>query len=182
MMTPLETTLEARINMAKLPLNSRLNFKLDKKQNWLKDILLEMNENAKDRTPEEWLNETEITLELELMKCFKGEIGEYLLVTGHLEASYATECVRTLKPMKENLTADFKSCFAPEALLSSEEYAETGEIWTDNHTWELYGYERHHVELFEMVREQAYLNYNYYPRIDADGPLNLDFPGDKSRQ
>lgn len=180
-MKPLiDTKLDATVNLAKLPLNAKLSFKLDKSQSWLSDILVEMNENAHDRSAEEWLAETEIVVELELMKGFKGEIGEYLLAEGTIRATYATECVRTLKPMKDHLEAPFKACFVPTKLVESEEYAETGEIWLDGKVWDIYGYERHQVPFSEMLHEQAFINYNYYPRLDADSPLDLDAANDET--
>lgn len=180
MKTHIDTKLDATVNLAKLPLNSKLSFHLDKSQPWLRDILVEMNENAHDRTADEWLAETDISVDLELLKGFKGEIGEYLLAEGTIRATYATECVRTLKPMKETIEGPFKACFAPTKLVESEEYAETGEIYMDGKVWDIYGYERYQIPLSEMIHEQAFINYNYYPRLDAEGPLPLDSSNDET--
>ncbi len=182
MMNPLQNTLEAQVNMVRMPQNSTLTFKVDKNTAWVADILKELNEKATDKSPEEWLQETDLTVDITLKKCFKGELGEYLLAKGNISATYATECIRTLQPMKESFSAEFNTCFAAENVLESEEYAETGEIWVDGETRELYAHKRNLANIAEMIHEQAFLNYNHYPRLDADGPLNLDIPSDKPRQ
>lgn len=180
MQTPL--SLERKVTISKLPNNSWVKHQLDKSTEWLAELLKEMNENATIAPVHILLSQTSIDVTIELMRKFKGEVGEYVLARGTIEATYATECVRTLRPMQEKLSAEFKTCFVPESVLKSEEYAETSEIWLDGETWELYGYDKNQIDLAEMVHEQAYLNYNYYPRIDADAPLNLGTPGDKPRQ
>ncbi len=179
---PAPLSLERQLALTKLPNNSWVSFQIDKSTDWLKELLQEMNENATIAPAHIILSQTSIELKIELMRKFKGEIGEYVLARGCVEATYATECVRTLRPMQEKLKTEFKSCFAPEALLKSEEYAETSEIWLDGDTWELYAYTKNQLDIAEMVHEQAYLSYNYYPRIDAEAPLNEDLPDDKTRQ
>ncbi|MBY0517406.1 MAG: DUF177 domain-containing protein [Bacteriovoracaceae bacterium] len=182
MKNPLENHLESNLNISKLPINATVTHSLDKSAPWVKAILVELNENASEKTPEEWILETDINIRIELTKKFKGEIGEYLLVKGTVDANYATECVRTLKTMKDSVHAEFNTCFAPEAVLQSEEYAETGEIWIDGETRDLYGYKKNHVELNEMIHEQIYMNYNTYPKLDADSPLDGTIDADKMRQ
>jgi len=174
-------SLEAKITISKLPTNSWVSYEADKTTPWMSELLKEMNENTKIAPPHILLSQTSIELKLELNKKFKGEIGEYVLARGHVAATYATECVRTLRPMQEKLAADIKACFVAEDVLQSEEYAETSEIWLDGETWELYPYAKNQVDIAEMIHEQAYLNYNYYPRIDADSPLATDVPGNKPR-
>ncbi len=183
MNAPLEITLDAKLNLAKIGLNTVIKARATKETPWLLDLLKELNEKASALLPASVvLAQSQIELVSEITKRFKGEIGEYLLVKGTLTATYATECVRTLKPMTESLSAEFKVCFAPKALLESEEYAESAEIWTDNDTWELYGYERHQIDIAEMVHEQAYLNYNYYPRIEEEKALDEAGPDDEPLQ
>lgn len=161
----------AEINLIKLPNNTKFEFEFDKETEWVKDILLELNENATDKTPEKFLLETELVLLGEVEKKNKLDMGEYLLIRGQIEADYATECVRTLKPMKVELTIPFKVVFIDESLATSELFAEIDETWVENDTYEIYFYNKRTVNFQEMIHEQIFLNYDQYPVLDADAKL-----------
>ena len=178
----LENSLDARYTITKMAKDAWVSYTADKNVAWVADLLREMNEHATTHTSDAHFANSVIHLSVELSRKYKGEIGEYVLARGTIRATYDTECVRTLQPMQESLTAEFKTCFVPTTVTQSEEYAETGEIWLDGDTWDMYAYEKNQIDVSEMIHEQAFLNYNYYPRLDADGPLDADLPSDKSRQ
>jgi uncharacterized metal-binding protein YceD (DUF177 family) len=161
----------AEINLIKLPSNAVFEFEFDQDTEWVKDILIELNENATDKTPEMYLKETQLVLLGEVEKKNSIEMGEYLLIKGQIEADYATECVRTLKPMKVELTIPFKVVFIDESLATSELFAEIDETWVENDTYEIYFYNKRTVNFQEMIHEQIFLNYNQYPVLDADAKL-----------
>jgi uncharacterized metal-binding protein YceD (DUF177 family) len=166
----------AEVNISKIPMDAWVKHELSNKDSeWLTELLKELNENATTKSPEAWLDETHVNLKLSWIKHFKGEMGEYLLVKCAIESHYATECVTTLQPMNMDLKVEFQAAFVPQKIVDSEEYQETSEIWLDGETWELYGYSKNMIQLFEMVHEQVYLNYDYYPRLDAkqDEPSEL---------
>lgn len=161
----------AEINLIKLPSNAAFEFEFDQDTEWVRDILIELNENATDKTPEMYLKETQLVLLGEVEKKNSLEMGEYLLVKGQIEADYATECVRTLKPMKIELTIPFKIVFIDESLATSDLFAEIDETWVENDTYEIYFYNKRTVNFQEMIHEQIFLNYNQYPVLDADAKL-----------
>lgn len=161
----------AQINLIKLPMNTRYEYEFDENTDWVKNILIELNENASEKTPEEWLKETNLVVFGEVEKKTKPEMGEFLLVTGTIEADYATECVRTLKTMKKELDVPFKICFVDESYASSELFADADETWVDNEVYELYFYDKRMVNLQEMIHEQVFLNYDQYPVLDAESKL-----------
>jgi uncharacterized metal-binding protein YceD (DUF177 family) len=94
-----ENKVAAQINLIKLPANTVFEFELDEETDWVKDMLIEMNEHATDKKPEVYLKETSLFISGEIEKKNKVEMGEFLIATGTIEAEYATECVRTLKPI-----------------------------------------------------------------------------------
>ena len=98
-------------------------------------------------------------------------MSEFLLVTGTIEATYATECVRTLKPMKVELEIPFKVIFIDETLATSDLFADIDETWVENDTYEIYFYNKRTVNFMDMIHEQIFLNYNQYPVLDADAKL-----------
>lgn len=164
----------ATINLVKLPQNNTFEFNFDQDADWVKDILLELNENAKEKSPEEYLKETYLRVSGEVTKKHRVEMGEYLLLEGNIEALYATECVRTLKPMTLNLEIPVKICFVDEELSESELFQDQDETFVDNQMWELYFYNKRIVDLKEVIHEQVFLNYEQYPVLDADSPLIMD--------
>jgi uncharacterized metal-binding protein YceD (DUF177 family) len=168
----------SKINLIKLPANNPFLFELDSETDWVKEFLLEMNENASEKTPEEYLNDTSIFISGEMEKKNKPDLGEFLLVKGTIEADYVTECVRTLKPMTVQLDVPFKIIFVDESLATSELFAEIDETFVENDVYEIYFYNKRTVEFQEMLHEQIFLNYNQYPVLDAESKLDGVDSGD----
>ncbi len=168
----------SKINLIKLAANHPIVFELDSETEWVKEFLIEMNENAKEKTPGEYLNETSIFISGEMEKKNKPDLGEFLLVKGTIEADYVTECVRTLKPMTVQLDVPFKVIFVDESLATSELFAEIDETYVENDVYEIYFYNKRTVEFQEMLHEQIFLNYNQYPVIDAESKLDGVDSGD----
>jgi uncharacterized metal-binding protein YceD (DUF177 family) len=166
-----ENKVSAQINLIKLPLNTAYTFELDQSADWVKDILIEMNENATEKTPEAYLAETKLVITGEIEKKNRVEMNEFLLVNGNIQAEYATECVRTLKPMKVNLEIPLKVCFIDESMATSELFADIDETYVENDIYEIYFYQKRTVNFQEMLHEQIFLNYNQYPVLDADAKL-----------
>jgi uncharacterized metal-binding protein YceD (DUF177 family) len=168
----------SKINLIKLAANNPILFELDSETDWVKEFLVEMNENASEKTPDEYLNETSIFISGEMEKKNKPDLGEFLLVKGTIEADYVTECVRTLKPMTVQLDVPFKVIFVDESLATSELFAEIDETYVENDVYEIYFYNKRTVEFQEMLHEQIFLNYNQYPVLDAESKLDGVDSGD----
>ena len=166
-----DSKISAQIPLIKLAANAKFEFEFDKTTEWVKEILMELNENASDKTPEAYLNETELFITGEAEKKNKQDINEILTVHGTIEAKYATECVRTLKPMKVELNIPFKVCFIDESLATAEQFADIDETYVDNDVYEIYFYSKRTVDFQEMIHEQVFLNYDQYPILDADAKL-----------
>jgi uncharacterized metal-binding protein YceD (DUF177 family) len=162
----------AKINLVKLPANNPILFELDTETNWVKEFLLEMNENATEKSPEAYLDETSLFISGEIEKKTKNDMGEFLIVKGTIEADYATECVRTLKPMTVQLDIPFKVVFIDEALATSELFAEIDETYIENDVYEIYFYSKRTVDFQEMLHEQIFLHYDQYPVLDAESKLS----------
>jgi uncharacterized metal-binding protein YceD (DUF177 family) len=166
-----ENKVGATINLIKLAANTAFDFEIDQNTDWVLEILKEMNENATEKTPEAYLKETNLVIFGDIEKKNKQDMNEILLVKGHIEADYVTECVRTLKPMKIQLNVPFKICFVDESLATTELFKDIDETWVDNDTYEIYFYTKRTVDFQEMIHEQIFLNYNQYPVLDADAKL-----------
>jgi uncharacterized metal-binding protein YceD (DUF177 family) len=161
----------AQINLIKLPSNTKYEFELDEETSWLKQILEELNQNAIEAGLEDLLKKSGINLTGSLEKKNKEDMGEFLLISGNLDLTYATECVRTLKPMIMKLSVPFNVCFLDETLGTSEMFAETDQTWVENIVYEVYYYNKRIVNFQEMLHEQVFLNYDQYPVLDAESKL-----------
>lgn len=161
----------AKINLIKIAANNPILFELDQDTDWVGEFLNEMNENATSKSPKELEEETAIFISGTIEKKNKPDMGEFLLVTGTVEANYSTECVRTLKPMTVELDVNFKVAFIDESLATSELFAGLDETYVENDVYEIYFYNNRTVELQEMLHEQIFLNYNQYPILDAESKL-----------
>lgn len=161
----------SKINLIKLASNTKFEFELGQETDWVREMLIELNENGSDKTPEEYLEETSLYVYGEMEKKTKPDMGEFLLIKGTIQADYVTECVRTLKPMTIELDVPFKVCFIDETYATSELFAEVDETFVENEVYEIYFYNKRTVEFQEMVHEQLFLNYNQYPVLDADVAL-----------
>ena len=160
-----------KINLIKLPANQPIEFELDQETDWVREFLMEMNENATEKSPEGNLEDTSIFIFGSIEKKNKPDMGELLLVKGTIQADYVTECVRTLKPMTVELDVPFKVVFVDEALATSELFAEIDETYVENDVYEIYFYNKRTVDFQEMLHEQIFLNYDQYPVLDADSKL-----------
>ena len=161
----------AKINLIKLPANNPILFELDDSTDWVREFLMEMNENASEVSPEEYLEETFLTITGEIEKKNKIDMGEFMIAKGTIKAEYATECVRTLKPMTMELEVPFKVVFIDESLATTELFADLDETYVENDVYEIYFYTKRTVDFQEMLHEQIFLNYEQYPILDADSKL-----------
>jgi uncharacterized metal-binding protein YceD (DUF177 family) len=161
----------AKINLIKLPANNPILFELDDSTDWVREFLMEMNENASEVSPEEYLEETFLTITGEIEKKNKIDMGEFMIAKGTIKAEYATECVRTLKPMTMELEVPFKVVFIDESLATTELFANLDETYVENDVYEIYFYTKRTVDFQEMLHEQIFLNYEQYPILDADSKL-----------
>jgi len=158
-------------NITKFPVGKTFDVKIDDNTVWVKDILLELNQDADEKNPQQYLEETSIELELEIVKKFKNELSEYFLVTGEIHTRYKTKCVKTLKDMTMDLTVDLKACFIDLSLEDIDQFKDQTETFIDNDLYELYFYSERKITLKEVVSELIYLNLDQYPSLDASDDM-----------
>jgi len=173
-----ENKVDGKLNIKKLPINATKYYRLDHKQDWMLDLLLELCENMENKELEHVLSRASINADLEIMKKFNPEYGDYLLVNIQLHANYVTQCVRTLEEMDESVDIDVRASFMSSHLEKTEIFQDQTEMFDSGHMHELYFYDKGIVDLVEMVHEQIYLNVNEYPVKDEDAPL----PGSGTQQ
>jgi uncharacterized protein len=167
-------SLNGKLNIAKLPLNTTQEYHLNKDSQWVQELLAELNENATTKDTSDYLHDSFLNIDLKITKKFKGSLGEYILVEGKVDTEYFTECIRTLDEMTEELEFEFRAAFIDDVHEDEPEYHEETEIYLENDMYELYFYKNRTANLKEMVHELIYLYINQYPIKDAATPLNTD--------
>ena len=160
------------LNIVKFPKTSCQEYKLNEEIQWVKDILLELNENAESKLPEEYLEDSHLNVNLKIEKKFKPSYGEYLILSGNLDTIYHTQCVRTLQEMKEAFEIEFKACFIDNSHEENDELTDQVDIFIDGDVHELYFYENRMANIKLLIHEQVFLNMNQYPVSDYDAELS----------
>lgn len=160
--------LAANLNVRKMRSGLWLDYSLNKNVDWIKELLIELNENApKDYTEEQKLQNSELNIDIKLKKTNRGSIGDYMLCQIRLTGNFNTLCVKTGTPITEKLDFEVKICFLPFELEHEEEYKEQTEYFTDGEVYELYFLNKNwEAPLQETIHEQLYLNIDFYPSID----------------
>lgn len=167
-----DKNIKGMLNVTRFPLNAKQNYELNEEVPWVKSILLELNENAESKLPEEYLESSFIHLNIDIEKKFKASYGEYILLSGSLTTEYYTQCVRTLTEMKDDLEIEFKACFIDNTHEENEELQDQVDIFMDGEVYELYFYVNRLADIRLLIHEQIYLNYNQYPVSDYDAELS----------
>ncbi|MBD65740.1 MAG: hypothetical protein CME62_11070 [Halobacteriovoraceae bacterium] len=166
-----ENRLNNPLGIHKLPLNNTKYYELNQEQDWANQLLEELNSDDSGFILEAMKNKTSIQINLELNKKHKRDLGEYVIATGELYVKYATQCVRTLEGMFEELNLEIKAGFISADLADSEQFQDQSEAFLDNDVYELYFYEKNQLNIAEMLHEHIQLNINQYPVKNPDTPL-----------
>ena len=166
-----ENRLSSTVSITKYAQGQEKYYKLDKTQDWLEKLLKELNEKADEKTPEEYLSETSLDVELTLKKIFNSQEGEILLCKAQLDAHYVTQCIRTLEPMHKEFSLEIKACFLDGVLQAEDAYEDQLETFQDGDTFDLYFHDNKIADLAKMTHEQVFLNLDQYPVKDPDTEL-----------
>ncbi|MCO4754333.1 MAG: DUF177 domain-containing protein [Bacteriovoracaceae bacterium] len=177
-----ENSLEAKVNITRYAPDRTYEVKLNQSEEWIREVLMELNEKATSRNPEDYLGETDLRVSLKLTKKNNPTFGHVLLVKGKVEAEFMTECVRTLQEMKDSVEAEFSACFIENIFAEEEEYADQVELFIENELYDLHFYELNRANIKEMLHEVIFLNINQYPVACHDTPLEYNDEGNSTKQ
>lgn len=168
--------------VTKFPMDTEQDYELDESQPWVRDILIELNENADTKLPEEYIQDSYVRVDLKIEKKFNSTYGEYLILSGSVATEYFTQCIRTLKEMKDSMEVEFKACYLDSVNEKNEELADQVDIYMDGEVRELYFYDKRIADIKLLIHEQIYLNYNQYPVLDNDADLGLNEASTATKQ
>jgi uncharacterized protein len=171
MTTKAENKLDGKLNLNKFPASTTKFYELNHEQDWLKTLLLELSEKVEEKSIEEKMASTNISAEFEIIKKFKQEYGDYILIKGHVIANYLAQCVRTLEWMDETVEIEVQVAFLAGHLEKTEAFQDLLEIYETGDMYELYYFQKGIADIEEMIHEQIFLHVNQYPIKDSEAPL-----------
>lgn len=158
--------LNAIINTRKMRTNTWLTYTLDKNCQWVKELLLELNENNFELSDDENLATSHLTMNIKLKKANKGSIGDYVLCDLQVDADFNTLCVKSGASMKDQLKFEVKMCFLSENLSTQEGFIDQTDYFTDGEVYELYYLNKNsEAPLKDAIHEQLVLNLDLYPTV-----------------
>jgi uncharacterized protein len=161
------------INIAKLAVDQEHEIELDKSQDWVCELLRELNEKANSHPDEYYIANSSLNVKMKYKRVSSPTFGDTLCAWGTVETNFFTECVRTLQEMNDSLTCDFIICFVENHFAEDQDYEDQTEVFINNDIHDMHFYELNKADLKEMLHEVIYLNINQYPVADYDTPLEV---------
>lgn len=159
---------DSNINILNMKPNEEESYNLNKSQDWIRDLLIELNEKMSERTQDQYLADSELDLQIRLKRVHNQPFGNVLLIKGELNLTFFTECVKTLKEMQDHLNLEFKACFVPNHFAEDDEYADLDEVFIENDVYDVHFAVNNQANLKEMIHELIYLNIDQYPSLEKD--------------
>lgn len=151
------------INFSRIIPNRVYDYKLNKDQDWVRELLLELSEKVSLMTEKMKLDQGFLTIELKLQKKYKQDYGQFLLCEGKIHTEFFTECVKTLATMKDHLEVEFRSVFLDQSCEELPEFKDQDEAYFDQNLYDIFYFERNRIPIKDMLHEVIYLNINSYP-------------------
>jgi len=150
------------------PLNQIFEFSLDKKNNWVKEILLELIGSEPEGGIQNALENSTLNLNFSLQKLNSSRHDTYFVLSGQLNLNYQTECIKSLRPMFEELKLKLDLSFIAENFALKSGMIDETEIFINDKLMELFFYKDDVLDLKATVIELIEVNRNPYPTLIAD--------------
>lgn len=164
----MKKTISKNISPNKVGSSDFQDFELDQNVDWVKELLIELNENAVEKSEEAYLDQTNLDIKLRLKSTDVQTIGHVLLAEAEVNTHYVTACTLSMEEVFETCHFTVKACFLPESFEKTEEYAEATETFIAGELRELHFLKNGLADLKEFIHEHLFLNINPYPKKDFD--------------
>lgn len=161
--------LQGTIQLKDYSLNQEESYDLDEKTPWIKDILVEIENEIDPELREEDLEASHLNVHFEMLRQDNDELRDHLMVTGHFQASFQCHCVRCLKVMKQEMDQEFAYCYLPPFLEESEVFKDATDVYCEGQEMDLHFYDKlGKMNLNEIIYEQIQLNMDPLPLHSED--------------
>ncbi len=146
--------------------NLPVEFELDKAQDWVNELLTELNENANQNNSTDQFRDTFLKIKLRAQRVNHSVYHDVILFNLLVESNYRTTCVKTLQEMISPLSFHSSLCFVSNIFEKEEELSEQTELFINNELHELYFFDKRKIDIKEAIHEQIYLYVDQYPSIE----------------
>lgn len=162
-----EKQISERLNLSKIPFDQKEDLKLQLGDpEWLKDITQELEELTD--TEDENYEPPKLVFNLTLSRKKEQPIGDHLMIWGDFDCHYTTPCVRCLTPTHQHLNEEVNMGFIPGVLENTEEFKDAPSAFISGQERDLYFHDKGFVELLEALREQVFVNADFFPLHSPD--------------
>jgi len=160
--------IDEKLSYLRLNMNEDYHYTINKSTTWVSELLEELNEKMSERTIQQYLAESELDIQLMLKHTNLPPFGDVLVAQGTIDVNFFTECVKTLKEMRDHLNADFKAVFVPNHFAEDEEYSDLSEVFVENDMHDVHFSVKNMANLKDLIHEVIYLNIDNYPTLEVD--------------
>jgi uncharacterized protein len=146
--------------------NLNYNLNLDHQIPWVQQILREIQQNL--TLEEQILHIPSSTFSFNglLLKKPDPLYEEAIILSGEIQLTYHTPCIRCLVPTQKNLIAPVSVCFLSDQFEKSPEFEETATYFLGDSDKDLFFYKKKEIHLEPFFKEMVYLEMDDLPLHD----------------
>lgn len=126
------------------------------------ELLNEVNNGLTPNTDDK-VNEPQINFTGEMTLVEKAGLGDVILVSGKLSASFYTQCGLSGEVFLDKLKVKLNAAFINESYQDREEYSDMIDIEVSGKVYDLFYTKQKNINLMDLFREFIYINKNPYP-------------------
>ncbi|MGZ3789589.1 MAG: YceD family protein [Bacteriovorax sp.] len=164
-MSKINTHLDPKVHVNKYSFDIIEDYELDKKTEWVNDLLVELEEDNEDKTSYE---PATMKIKAQITRKTNNFLNDHLIVRADLEAHFHLPCGRCLYPLPQELNLSLSAAFLHESQENKPEYAEVTTVFADGQEMELYFYHKGLADIKEFLHEQIYIEVEPFPRCEGE--------------
>ncbi|MEK6624894.1 MAG: hypothetical protein AABY86_08000 [Bdellovibrionota bacterium] len=149
--------------LAKLKLNTPELFSFDQSLEWMESILTELNAPLEEGDVLFTEEAPQIHFKSETTKKQNVKYGDIVVIKGDFSAKFITTCIQSGSPMMDRIDVVVRACYIDEVIKKKYELEDEMNIIVDDEEFDLFLYHNGKFDLYEVIREYAFINKNPYP-------------------
>ncbi|HAZ11992.1 MAG: hypothetical protein A2X86_06925 [Bdellovibrionales bacterium GWA2_49_15] len=149
--------------LIKLKVNTPEIFSFDQSTEWMESILTELNAPLEEGDVLFTEEAPQIHFKGEITKKQNVKYGDIVVVKGDFSAKFITTDIQTGTPMMDRIDVEVRACYIDEVIKKKYELEDEVTIIVDDEEYDLFLYQSGKFDLYEVLREYAFINKNPYP-------------------
>jgi hypothetical protein len=157
--------LQAEIHINKYSVDIIEEYEIDEKTDWLKKIVIELEEENDDDFERE---EAKLKIKAQITKKHDKFLGDHLIIKSNVSGYYHLPCGRCLAPIKQDIDLQIDGAFLHESQEKMPEYQDVTTVFADGKEMELYFYRKGMVTVRDFYHEQLFSEVTPFPRCEGE--------------